>query len=179
MYIDVVRVTSNSSHLSETGNPEVYKHTFNNKAKSRIEYDISHFAVHLVGKVVFLCETIYLYIHMCIYTYIYIYIHIYIYTHICISLSLYIYICMYVCMYVCTYMYIRESHLGCAQSNSAWGPMGDNQQPMGNSVSFIGWSNHHFNNLHFTHSLKTHEITTCAAEYSLMCCDCLKRRLLK
>ena len=36
-----------------------------------------------------------------------------------------------------------------------------------------------FNSLHFMISLETQEITTCAAEQSLMCCGLLKRRLLK
>ena len=31
----------------------------------------------------------------------------------------------------------------------------------------IGWSNHHFNNLHFIISSETNEMTTCAAEQSL------------
>ena len=44
---------------------------------------------------------------------------------------------------------------------------------------FIGLSKHHFNHLRFIISLDTTEITTGAAEDSLMCCDCLKRSLLK
>ena len=36
--------------------------------------------------------------------------------------------------------------------------------------SFIGWSNKHFNDLHFMSSLETKHITTCAAEQSLMLC---------
>ena len=42
----------------------------------------------------------------------------------------------------------------------------------------IGWSNNHFNNLHVKVSLKTKEITTCAADKSSTCCVCLNHRLL-
>ena len=43
----------------------------------------------------------------------------------------------------------------------------------------IGWSNNHFNNLHFIISLETTQITTCAAKQSFMSSDSLKRRSLK
>ena len=47
------------------------------------------------------------------------------------------------------------------------------------TVSFIGWSDNHFNNLDFQNSLETQAITTCAAEKSWMFCDMSKSRLLK
>ena len=46
-------------------------------------------------------------------------------------------------------------------------------------ICFIGWSNNHFNNLHFRIPLETTYIATCAAAQPLLYCDVLKRRLLK
>ena len=43
----------------------------------------------------------------------------------------------------------------------------------------VGWSDNQHNNLHFIISLETNEQNTCAADNTFMCCDCLKRRLLK
>ena len=43
-------------------------------------------------------------------------------------------------------------------------------QSFGRLLSIIGWYNNNFNNLHFIISLETTNITTCAADNSLMCC---------
>ena len=47
--------------------------------------------------------------------------------------------------------------------------------------AFVGWSNNHFNNLHFISSLGTNEQTnkTCFKHTMTSCCEMVNRRLLK
>ena len=90
--------------------------------------------------------------------------------------------CMYACMYawyninICMHgiisIYVRAERVP-----TLLGPCASSLRRGG--LTIVGWSNNHFNDLHFILPLETNKTTTCAAERSLINCVCLKRRLIK